>query len=67
MCSFTWNFSGMILISRVIRKKILNETNDHTPLQVKWSVPINLYRKMTEQFRPELFDDSGVKRDRLYK
>jgi hypothetical protein len=28
---------------------------------------IDLYRKMTEQFRPELFDDSKVKRDRLYK
>jgi hypothetical protein len=28
---------------------------------------IDLYRKMTEQFRPELFDDSEVKRDRLYK
>ena len=27
--------------SRVVRKKILNETNNHNPppLQVKWSVP----------------------------
>ena len=25
--------------SRVVRKKILNETKNHNPLQVKWSVP----------------------------
>ena len=60
-----------ILTLVLSEKKILNETKNHNPppppFKLNGRSLIDLYRKMTEQFRPELFDDSEVKRDRLYK